>query len=78
MNWLLQMAIGIGIIILCAGLVSWGNIYFGQIKKSKKDRKEDDQLVLRLNDIDRRMTEVQDVMIVLSEKIDRMDERERI
>ena len=78
MNWLLQIAIGVGIIILCGGLVNWGNICLSDLKKSKKGRKEDDQLGLRLNDIDRRLTDVQDVMIALSEKIDRMDERERM
>ena len=78
MNWLLQIAIGAGIINLCGGLVSWGNIYLSDLKKSTKGRKEDDQLGLRLNDIDRRLTDVQDVMIALSEKIDRMDERERM
>ena len=78
MNWLLQIAIGVGIIILCGGFVNWGNIYLSDLKKSKKGRKEDDQLGLRLDDIDRRLTDVQDVMIGLSEKIDRMDERERM
>jgi len=29
MGILLQIAIGVGIIILCAGLVRWGNLYFG-------------------------------------------------
>jgi hypothetical protein len=47
------------------------------LKKSKKGRKEDDQLGLRLNDIDRRLTDVQDVMIALSEKMDRMDAGEK-
>ena len=77
MNWLLQIAIGVGIIILCGGLVNWGNIYLSDLKKTKKGRKEDDQLGLRLNDIDRRLTDVQDVMIALSEKMDRMDAGEK-
>ena len=46
--------------------------------RNTKDRWEEDQLAMRLNTIEHRLTEVQDVMIALSEKIDRMEERERI
>ena len=79
MSWLLQIAIGISLIILCGGVVNWVNMYCeSRYKRSKKERKEEDQLGLRLNVIDHRLTEVQDVMIAISEKIDRMEERERI
>ena len=43
-----------------------GKVYLSDLKKSKKGRKEDAQLGLRLDDIDRRLTDVQDVMIAFS------------
>lgn len=79
MNWLLQIAIGISLIILCGGVVNWVNMYCeSRYKRSKRERKEEDQLGQRLEIMERRLTEVQDVMIALSEKFDRMEERERI
>ena len=82
MSWFLHIAIGGGIIILCGGLVNWGNMYFGsRYKRSKQELKEEDQIAKRLNEIERRLTDVQDVMIALSEKIDRMEsdkEREKL
>jgi len=46
--------------------------------RNTKDRGEEDQLGMPLDAIDHRLTEVQDVMIALSEKIDGMEERGRI
>ena len=54
-------------------------MYFeSRYKRSKKELKEEDQIAKRLYEIERRLTDVQDVMIALSEKIDRMEERERV
>lgn len=82
MSWFLHIAIGVGIITLCGGLVNWGNMYFAsRYKRSKQELKEEDQIAKRLNEIERRLTDVQDVMIALSEKIDRMEsdkEREKL
>ena len=50
------------------GLGKLGKVYLSDLKKSKKGRKEDAQLGLRLDDIDRRLTDVQDVMIAFSKK----------
>ena len=78
MGILLQIAIGVGIIILCAGLVRWGNLYFGnRYRKSGQDRAAADRAEQRLDEIDPRLTEVQDVMIALSEKFDRFEERDQ-
>ncbi|MCY4605972.1 MAG: hypothetical protein OXE49_17210 [Gemmatimonadetes bacterium] len=74
MNWFLQCAVGVGFIILCGGFVKWGNMYFSNRKgRDKKAKQEEDRIVKRLERVEQRLTEVQDVMIALSEKIDYMD-----
>ena len=74
MSWFIKLAIGVGIIILCGGLVNCMSIYFGaRYKKSKKALQAEDQIATRLDEIERRLTDVQDVMIALSEKVDRME-----
>ncbi len=76
---LLQIAVGIGIITLCGGIVSWVCMYMEGVRKQMKDGRgatvvaSDD----RLREIERRLTDVQDVMIAISEKMDRLEvERE--
>ncbi len=74
MSGFLQVAIGICLIILCSGLVNWGNKYYSSRKRrDKKSEQEEDRIVKRLERVEQRLTEVQDVMIALSEKIDYMD-----
>ena len=74
MSGFLQVAIGICLIILCSGLVNWGNKYYSSRKRrDKKAKEEEDLIVKRLEQVEQRLTEVQDVMIALSEKIDYMD-----
>ena len=74
MNWFLQVAIGVCFIILCGGLVNWGNMYYSSRRgRDKKSEQEEDRIVKRLERVEQRLTEVQDVMIALSEKIDYMD-----
>ncbi|MXW79834.1 MAG: hypothetical protein F4Z57_12790 [Gemmatimonadetes bacterium] len=74
MSGFLQLAIGICLIILCSGLVNWGNKYYSSRKRrDKKAKEEEDLIVKRLEQVEQRLTEVQDVMIALSEKIDYMD-----
>ncbi len=78
MNGFLQVAIGVCFIILCSGLVSWGNKYYSSRRGlDKKAKQEEDRIVQRLEQVEQRLTEVQDIMIALSEKIDRLEERER-
>ena len=74
MNGFLQVAIGVCFIILCSGLVNWGNKYYSsRNRRDKKSEQEEDRIVKRLERVEQRLTEVQDVMIALSEKIDYMD-----
>ena len=78
MSGVLQVAIGVCFIILCCGFVKWGNMYFSHRKgRDKKAKQEEDRIVKRLERVEQRLTEVQDVMIALSEKIDRLEVRER-
>ena len=78
MNGFLQVAIGVCFIILCSGLVSWGNKHYSSRRRlDKKAKQEEDRIVKRLERVEQRLTEVQDVMIAVSEKIDRLEVRER-
>lgn len=78
MSGVLQIAIGVCLIILCSGLVNWGNKYYSSRKgRDKKAIQEEDRIVKRLERVEQRLTEVQDVMIALSEKIDRLEAMER-
>ena len=78
MSGFLQVAIGVCLIILCSGLVNWGNKYYSSRKElNKKAKQEEDRIVQQLERVEQRLTEVQDVMIALSEKIDRLEARER-
>ena len=78
MSGVLQIAIGVCLIILCSGLVNWGNKYYSiRKRRDKKAKEEEDLIAKRLEQVEQRLTEVQDVMIALSEKIDRLEVRER-
>lgn len=75
MSWFLYLALGICLIIFVGGVVNWVNLYLE--KQPNRQRKEEERLEERLAEIERRLTEVQDVMIALSEKFDRW-EQERV
>ncbi len=74
MNGFLQVAIGVCLIILCSGLVNWS---ISHKRRNKRSEQEEDQIVKRLKRVEQRLTEVQDVMIALSEKIDQIEAKER-
>jgi hypothetical protein len=79
MSWLLQISIGVSMIILCGGVVNWVDMFFeSRYTRNTKDHGKEDQLGMRLNATDHRLTDVQDVLIALSEKLDRIEKRERI
>ena len=74
MSGFLQVAIGVCFIILCSGFVKL--CIFRTARdgaRGKKAKQEEDRIVKRLERVEQRLTEVQDVMIALSEKIDYMD-----
>ena len=72
MSWLLQLTLGICLIILVGGVVNWGQIYL--TSRSKRGQREEDELRARLEAVERRLTEVQEVMLALSEKFDQWQE----
>jgi len=72
---LLQIAVGVSIIILCAGFVNWINLYLRNAPKGGKSSSDVVGSEERLREIERRLTDVQDVMISLSEKLDRWEEK---
>ena len=53
MSWCINLAIGVGFIILCGGLVNCMSIYFGaRYKKTKKALQAEDQIATRLDEIE--------------------------
>ena len=90
MGILLQLAAGVCLIILVSGLVHWGHpLGFGLIilvggsvgwgylyltNRRKRGQREEDELRVRLEEVERRLTEVQEVMLALSEKFDQWQE----
>ncbi len=74
MSVLIEIAVGVSLIILSAGVVNWVNIYMGTVKKAKNRPDGALDSEDRLREIERRLTDVQDVMISLNEKFDRWDE----
>ena len=82
MGWLMEMALGVCLIILCGGAVNAINTHVKKKPQKKESGKrmgkdgEEDGIDVRLTEIERRLTDVQDVMIALSEKFDRW-EREK-
>ena len=61
-------------IILVSGLVHWGNTYYFKQRSSAAVSTADDDVLERLSQIERRLTDTQDVMLALSEKLDRWEE----
>ena len=82
MSWLIEIALGVCLIILVSGLVNWVNGYIdikkrtreGELKLGKQGAGSAGSLEERLAEIERRLTDVQDVMIALSEKFDRWEQ----
>lgn len=81
MGWLMEIALGVCLIILCGGAVSAFNTYVEKKPQQRESGKglgkdgEGDGIDVRLTEIERRLTDVQDVMIALSEKFDRWEEK---
>ena len=78
MNWLFELLLGVCLIILCSGIVNYINIRARRsYPKKKRDKEGDEDMVAlhgRLDVMEQRLTDVQDVMIILSEKFDRWEE----
>ena len=76
MSWILETAIGLALLAICGGLgvhaIDHGADTFRPFRKGRKD-KGDAEIRRQLQAMDSRLTEIQDVMIALSEKIDRLE-----
>lgn len=76
MGFFIEMAIGVCFIILCGGLVNAVNTYVKKRPKQGESMgKEGEGIDARLREVERRLTDVQDVMIALSEKFDRWEKK---
>ena len=69
---MLEMAVGICLIIFAGGLVNWVNIYLSR-RPGKRAAAADADTAQRLAELERRLTDVKDVMLALSDKLDRWD-----
>jgi len=80
MSWLIEIALGVCLIILAGGAVNAVNTYISSRAKQEKQggagsrKDQEGTLELRLSEVERRLTDVQDVMIALSEKFDRWEQ----
>ena len=74
MNGFIPVAIGVGVIILCGGVVSWGKMYMkSRYGDGRGTSAKTDEFQLRLDEMDKRLHDILDVMIALSEKFDRWE-----
>jgi len=74
-SWILTIAIAICLVILCGGAVNWMNLYMAKRPRASAPEDALDELRQRLNEMDGRLRDVLDVMIALSEKFDRWEQR---
>ncbi|MEW6750582.1 MAG: hypothetical protein AB1505_06345 [Candidatus Latescibacterota bacterium] len=74
MGLTLELAVGVCLVVLVGGLVNWGNLYLRKRSEPRPDGVAGAiGLEARLDEIERRLTDIQDVMIALSEKFDRWE-----
>ncbi|MBT4503879.1 MAG: hypothetical protein HOC74_39465 [Gemmatimonadetes bacterium] len=81
MGWILELFFGLCVLTLCGGITVWimrdgPQKFFRNSRGPARYEETLDEVKVRLDEIERRMTDVQDVMIALSEKFDRW-EREK-
>ena len=71
---ILHIFAGIALIVLAAGMVNWVNMYMeGKKAQMKTTAEAPDDLTQRLDDVEGRLRDVLDVMLALSEKMDRWE-----
>lgn len=74
MGVLLEIALGVSLIVLSAGLVNYVNARRGQKHKERLAQiNQGENGPDRLTEIERRLTDVQDIMLALNEKMDRLE-----
>ena len=74
MGVLLEIALGVSLIVLSAGFVNYVNARRGQKHKEHLAQiNQGENGSDRLTEIERRLTDVQDIMLALNEKMDRLE-----
>jgi hypothetical protein len=75
----LQVAIGVCLIILSAGLVNYISLRArNKGRMAKMAIEEGGVIEQRLSEIERRITDVQDIILAMSDKMDRLDEDQQL
>ena len=62
--------LGVCGIILSGGLVNWVNIYLG---KQTMGKKQTEALQIRLDEMERRLADIQEVVLAIDEKLEYLD-----
>ncbi len=73
MGIILQIAIGICLIIVTGGLVNYLNSHSKRIKKNGISSNRAEQFEDRLNNLEKRLTDIQDVMLSIDDKLARLE-----
>ena len=74
MGVLFEIALGVSLIVLCGGFVNYINTRRGQQHKERlAELSHGENGSDRLSEIERRLTDVQDIMLALNEKMDRLE-----
>jgi hypothetical protein len=72
-NTVLIIFLGVCAIILCGGLVNWVNLY---MEKHAFGKKQAEALQYRLDEMDRRLSDVQEVVLAIDEKLEHLEIRQ--
>jgi hypothetical protein len=67
MIWFLEIGLTVAIIILASAVLK----YVDRRTKGQIPREAEERLVARMDELDRRLTDIQDVMITIDEKLSR-------
>ena len=74
MNVLAIIFWGVCAIILCGGLVNWINIY---MEKQTSGKKQDEEFYVRieerLTELERRLSDIQEVVLAIDEKLEHFE-----
>lgn len=62
-----EVGVGVALIVLASAVLK----YVDRQTKGSVPGKAEDRLNARLNDLDRRLTDIQEIMIAIDEKLDR-------
>lgn len=76
MSWMFSIFLGIALLVVAGGAVNWVTIYM-EGKRTQMQLHADgaagNELARRLEELEARMRDVLDVMLALSDKMDRWD-----